>query len=150
MACKHCKSEMHETRECFWPPYPAIPAAANYRRIPRHELTAEQSAAYSAAIVTTIRRMQDAWWRSERAIEPPLCTSGTWHNGGDYRDGHADGSVGKAIRAKQRAELFQKPAVTNSEQARIDRKRWQKYAERMGWTAKQTEEAIARQREAYR
>jgi hypothetical protein len=140
---------MHKTRQCFWPPYPAIPAAAKYRRIPRHELTAEESAAYSAAIVTTIRRMQDAWWRSERAVVPPLCVSGTWHNGGDYRDGHADGSVGEAIRAKQRAELFHKPAVGDwRRQEQIDRIREQKYARAMGWTKEQTADAVDRQREA--
>lgn len=85
--------------DCLGPPQYKIPAGAKYRRIPARELTGEEWLAYSEAIVSTVRRAQDAWWRSERAVVPPQCASGSFANGGE------EGDVGDVIRAKQRAAL---------------------------------------------
>lgn len=95
--CEHCGE--FGKHVCRNPEYPAIPAAKKFRAIPRANLTAEQSIAYSDALTSTVRRLQDAWWRSERAVVPPNCVSGTWHN-------NADGSIGEAVRSQQRTALM--------------------------------------------
>jgi hypothetical protein len=102
--CEHCGSRgiYGKGHLCSNPEYPAIPAAKKFRAIPRADLTTEQSIAYSDALTSTVRRLQDAWWRSERAVMPPTCASGTWHN-------NADGSISEAIAARQRAALLACP-----------------------------------------
>jgi hypothetical protein len=115
--CEHCGSRgsYGKGHVCSNPEYPAIPAAKKFRAIPRADLTTEQSIAYSDALTSTVRRLQDAWWRSERAVVPPNCASGTWHN-------NADGSIGEAIAAKQRAALM-RPQFLDAKGAPVNRER---------------------------
>lgn len=108
MSCHNCRvsnTPCQDRKSCPWPlPY-KIPAGAKYRRIPARELTGEEWLAYSEAIVSTVRRAQDAWWRSERAMVPPRCASGSFANGGE------EGDVGDVIRAKQKAALHAKQFI---------------------------------------
>jgi hypothetical protein len=108
--CEHCGE--FGKHVCSNPEYPAIPAAKKFRAIPRADLTPEQSIAYSDALTSTVRRLQDAWWRSERAVVPPNCVSGTWHN-------NADGSVGEAIAAKQRTALMRPQFLLGTERGGV-------------------------------
>lgn len=87
--------------EPFGPLYPKLGAGvAKFRKLANP--TAEQRQAHGAAVEAAILASQSAWWRTERAVVPPNCASGTWHN-------NADGSVGEAIRAKQNAALLAWP-----------------------------------------
>ncbi len=99
---------MRPPPEPFGPLYPDLGASvAKFRRIKNP--TWEQRQAHGEAVEQAIRALQRQAMARATPTIPPSCASGTWHNGGDYANGHADGSVGKAIRAKHRASLLACP-----------------------------------------
>jgi hypothetical protein len=99
----------------FGPLYPTIPGAAKFRKIARADLTAQQRADYSAAIVGKILALQRADATRTLPAVQPRCASGTWHN-------NADGAVGAAVREQQARALANCPDAIR--RARTPRK-WQ-------------------------
>lgn len=84
----------------FGPLYPLMgPTVAKFRKMSRNgPLTADQRAAYSAAIVGKVLALQRAEATRTLPAVQPRCASGTWHNNGD-------GAIGAAVREQQRRAL---------------------------------------------
>jgi hypothetical protein len=105
----------------FGPNYPQLgPAVAKFRKIANP--TAAQRRAHGDAVSTAVRELQRRELQRELPTIKPRCVSGTWCNGGDYADGHADGGVGRAIAAQQRRALL---ACPDQERRRRPASVWQ-------------------------
>jgi len=86
------------------PPYPKLgETVAKFRRI--NNPTREQRQAHGEAVEEAFRALQRRELQRELPSFKPSCASGTWHNGGDYADGHANGKLGEAIRNQQETAL---------------------------------------------
>lgn len=126
--CKHCLATKG-------PLYPELgPSVAKWRRIPRAEMTPEQSAAHAGAIEQRIRYLQRvALLGNREAAHSCPCASGTWHN-------MADGAIGKAVREQQARALAAYPSQVR--RARLDGMWVSMYALAMGRTEEEVWDSV--------
>jgi hypothetical protein len=106
----------------FEPPYPHMPQLNKYRKIARANMMPWDVDTYSKKLVTAIRALQRSKLQRKLPTIRPRCASRTWHN-------NADGSIGKAVRRQQAAEL--QAYVARMRRKRTDAKWRDMYKEAM-------------------